>query len=612
MFAVSLFVRTSSKIMSRKISNSRCLPAWYQELSDKQIDAADALHHHLEVDMVLGETKMVRQCLRGIGIKPLPSAAILNEIISMSRGSDLLMLWALWQLAYESSSEDSFALNERLVFSAICHLDMVTTLRALDQMLPRYRPKTQIRRTKSSIGGRQWKLGIGESPYLQRLPRPQHRPQRRCQPPKWPEISLQPYGKYADCNYVVVNERTRWYANIQQDAPRMAESPTATLNAEIKQSIIANICSLHSDKKTRVSTHLSSLVQCCRVDNNHSSNFATASIVKASANSTQRRAHDPIYTTITFIALGGVENAAEFERLARIYFHKQSLRKCAKSLIEHSAKLKCIQICPHCSYCRQFNGQYIKSIGNYEKSISRRVRFVDQVIDYGQFIDDYVYRSAEHDDEILAMDLDGAAAEQLSNGCDGQSTIVLCMKSIRTMDIVLWMDYKRTKWMDIAWNTAFSDEEDLLLSTALEALHSNPKFVLASLPDAHLVPALREWWRHRCGHRWTRIDRMRALSEDRDKWNKFVQRFFEIDEPKVEDVFGGRTVASYGNQDIIKKRIANLNRDYYRRLSNALIDRQRIFWGILRPSLCSTGPPRHTYFAYMPSNEYDVHACGSR
>lgn len=581
--------------MSDTSSSACSVPAWYQELSDRQIVAVDSLHHQLQIAAIANETANVRQCLYGIGIAPLPSDTVLCEIIVLSRGSDLLLLWTLWQMLYErpTTSAASYTLNERLLFSALCHLDMVTTLRALDAIMPR----SVVPNIKVSVEKAVVKCRVSASsqlsPYLQRLPRPRR---QRSSPPRslqWPAANIEPYEKFADGGYVVANEATRWFANTSRSDNNNTPSPLP-LNAETKETIISNICHMKSDQKCRVAMHLHNLLQCCR-------------ITKATTDDdTPCQMHDALYTTISCYTLAGIDDADQFERMARVYFQKQSLRKCAKALISHTAKLQHIVVCPKCLYCRRLNTNYRKSIVQYEQSVGHRVRFVDEPAnDFGRMIDDYVYRQDELSDEQLAMALDEAAVDYLRESSDHDDVLLLCLKNIRKMDVVLWNNYHSTKAM-----TAAAVDELRPLRVALDTLQNDPKFVLAALPDAHRVPALAEWWRRRYGHRLSQSDRVLALAHDQPKWRAFTRRFFVIDEPEVEDVLNGQTKISYGKQHVLKDRIAELNRNYYHRLSNQLIDRQRRLWTVLRPHLCVAGSVRRTFFAYMPSHEYEVCARG--
>lgn len=62
--------------------------------------AADALSISLAEDSEQGTVYRTQQCLRGIGIYPLPTTAQIREAMSVSRRNDIAFLWFLMEMNY--------------------------------------------------------------------------------------------------------------------------------------------------------------------------------------------------------------------------------------------------------------------------------------------------------------------------------------------------------------------------------------------------------------------------------------------------------------------------------------------------------------------------------
>ncbi|XP_060666100.1 uncharacterized protein LOC132798306 [Drosophila nasuta] len=114
---------------------------WLRGMSVTQILGCNNLLHALRDDIEQGSTYRVRECLALLGLKPLLTAKQIKATMSLSQESDLAFLWFIWEAFYKTSHDlsnerDEYSTNEQLILSAIAHLDMKTTLRALDQILP--------------------------------------------------------------------------------------------------------------------------------------------------------------------------------------------------------------------------------------------------------------------------------------------------------------------------------------------------------------------------------------------------------------------------------------------------------------------------------------------
>ncbi|EDV58449.2 uncharacterized protein LOC6541754 [Drosophila erecta] len=199
---------------------------WYRGMSTVQMKACDGLLHALRDDMEQGSTYRVRRCLTQLGIHPPVGASQIKDIIAMSQGSDLAFLWFLWEFAYKSprkSRKDNwhldsehYTVNEQLLLSAIAHLDMPSTLRALDALLP---PATQSKRMNSPAKTEQSSSKTNRRkpkhyalPYFAPQVRPREFiPKSKFRPPET-KVSFPEYSHYKDRMHQIPNEGPRWFA----------------------------------------------------------------------------------------------------------------------------------------------------------------------------------------------------------------------------------------------------------------------------------------------------------------------------------------------------------------------------------------------------------------
>ena len=149
-------------------------PGWFQELSENQIAAANLLFTAVGNDGVECQLKRVIPILNKINLHPLPQKHQLVAALKFAAASDLAFLWFLYDRIYRTASnvcsQTSYTLNERLILSCICHLDMMLTLRELEKILPKIeKKKAKIVRKKSDFVENKKTY---KSPYHEPLPRP--------------------------------------------------------------------------------------------------------------------------------------------------------------------------------------------------------------------------------------------------------------------------------------------------------------------------------------------------------------------------------------------------------------------------------------------------------
>lgn len=78
------------------------VPLWYQELSYRQMEAANCLTEAAEEDLDEGTVNRTFECLRGIGIKPIVNKRIIRLALVESHGNNIALLWMLMQIHYSA------------------------------------------------------------------------------------------------------------------------------------------------------------------------------------------------------------------------------------------------------------------------------------------------------------------------------------------------------------------------------------------------------------------------------------------------------------------------------------------------------------------------------
>ncbi|XP_036334656.1 uncharacterized protein LOC118745237 [Rhagoletis pomonella] len=198
------------------------VPSWFRGTSPFQIEAADQLSTSIRDDIEQETCHRVCHCLTRLGLVPSVPHRDLKILMKLSGGNDLAFLWFLMELYYKTPGDKYNSLNEQVILSSIAHLDMVTTLRELDRILPPgHASKRQLeQRRKRLQRNKSWHMLPHEnpkkqssSPYFDRLERPV--PYGKPLDLERPDYKVRffRYDIYKDPNYMPPNEQNRWYAN---------------------------------------------------------------------------------------------------------------------------------------------------------------------------------------------------------------------------------------------------------------------------------------------------------------------------------------------------------------------------------------------------------------
>lgn len=221
-------------------SDLKATPGWYQELSDRQIHLLHFMFDSVQDDYDWKSSNRIRKLLHLIGLNPVPSSNSVRKALKLSQGHELAFLWFLLDICYQTfhrKSKYDFSMNETLLMMCIAHLDMITTMRSLDKILPRtvtddkrvsnesYPVSNQIK--NNFKGQRKLKLC---SAYFEPIPKP--KPQPITCPTKFPvpKIDLHPYQYWNDPCCYPRNEENRWFT---YKSPNPAPVPPKRTSAEM-------------------------------------------------------------------------------------------------------------------------------------------------------------------------------------------------------------------------------------------------------------------------------------------------------------------------------------------------------------------------------------------
>lgn len=200
----------------KEFIKERDVPKWYRGLSQFQMAAADSLLNNIRDDSEQGTAHRVRDTLIKLGIEPIVSNSKIKLAMRLGRGNDMAFLWFLMELFYRHACDecqhitaDGYTVNEQIIMTSIAHLDTIPTLREMDKLLPLQpiKPK-KIKRPKMLGPKRSYLL-----PYFQTQRRPVVYGKKLTLNELDTVANLCEYDNYLNPNYIVPNERNRWYAD---------------------------------------------------------------------------------------------------------------------------------------------------------------------------------------------------------------------------------------------------------------------------------------------------------------------------------------------------------------------------------------------------------------
>uniref|UniRef100_A0A1A9WIQ2 DUF4771 domain-containing protein n=1 Tax=Glossina brevipalpis TaxID=37001 RepID=A0A1A9WIQ2_9MUSC len=699
--------------------STKDIAPWFRGTSVFHLEGANRLFNAIRDDTEQSTSHRVRACLNLLGLDPIISSKEIKFLMRLSRGNDLAFLWFLMELHYHTT-KPGYSVNEQLICSAICHLDMITTLRELDKILPESHKRKPRKKTKKdeelkppTVGTPKFKTKkMYILPYFER----QRKPKLYGKPLvlKLPNFSVDVniYKPYTDPNYVVANESNRWYANYQfQTSKRIAnhiirdEIEGIFKNfetAKLKASQIEVICDYHKtlkelEEKMNAELHVKLRDECLL------KYFGSLKKHEERAEEMKKKLEKEIE-----------KQMEEFRKEARIVRKQMTLKTltsecelidvilgeeheqiCKKTAEELRTKKKCEIALDNCKNNNDevrrnsisnkqghtkealeeldamsiLSKEQLINVEHFNPRTSLRssrgsIRRVSHVSNVSNFASAYVrpfdyghicvtptesqtFFQAPKDHKPFSFDyrkifefndkpspeenrlkdafLD-ALDEDISNLTKLQKSNVDIEETAKKCAEKIWYESVRERldrdaaellqrkshgkpllqYPDHAYYNARDKVlMEQMLIDAFEYLRKNPKFVWAQLPEAHKVPMLREWIARRYGKIYTTQERWRSYKVSL----KIFQALYTLDmsvPPPTAAQLGHNMFLSYNCRDYVDKKGQVIKNDYNRRLNENIMEQSRVFWFAMRGHLCSGGPPRNTFFAYMPSRFRDI------
>ncbi|XP_036334570.1 uncharacterized protein LOC118745153 [Rhagoletis pomonella] len=165
---------------------------------------------------------------------------------------------------------------------------------------------------------------------------------------------------------------------------------------------------------------------------------------------------------------------------------------------------------------------------------------------------------------------------------------------------------RRYPFLDAELDYYDPDDEKLMqnmLKNALEFLANDPKYVLASMPDAHKLPSLLSWIETRYGKEYTREQLRKVHDDSKATIHALKQMTVDVMLPSAK-LLGEAIMVNYNCRDYLVKKTKKLRKEYYDKVNASIMDQSRTFYMAIKPNIC--GNARDTFFAYMPAREADI------
>ena len=509
-------------------------PAWFQELSKSQIAAADSLFEAVSDETEKCQYQRCRRVLIAIGLSPLPEKADVTAAIRFSRNNDLAFLWSLYESVYNPSDKiaarNCFSLNERLILSSICHLDMMTTLRELNRILPKPINKISKQEDSSQTSRKALKYA---NPYDEPVPKPKLQPERCYPPPQRKHPKFELYQKYKDPTFVILNESNRWFAK-EQLLPTEAQNITKEIicqqinkvdEGRLNHDMIMNgLCVTHRKEATKFKQLL------------------TKALNKTSE--VDLSDYGPFERGVIYGILIELEKTEEnFRNNADQQENQVMMITLIRQMLENAADLKYIHLCKKCEECVKPESLCCK-VSNQHLNISKlkenkaqsndenQIKFFHRPSPTSPFEFDYekiFTTSFLNDCGVVRNSINTAL--KLDKHLTEDNAITVCLQDMWQSQLKEWNE-NHQRACEEKQQRVVADCEQIgknkrkifhLLSKGIALMRRNPKYVLASLPNADRLPLLREWILHRFGIRYTDKD-----NEERWKINKYQRDIMDV------------------------------------------------------------------------------------
>lgn len=511
-------------------------PSWFQELSENQIAAANLLFTAVGNDGITCQLKRVIPILKQINIYPLPTSPQLVAALKFARSSDLAFLWFLYDRIYRTGddvcTQTSYTLNERLILSCICHLDMMLTLRELERILPKVEIKNnraddvdvREEEERNQVVKKNYK-----SPYNRPLPKSKIPHEEVIKKPMRIQPKFEIYNLYKDPYYIIENEVNRWFS-ISSLMPTESECVaqkivrdliSATFNPDSKK-IKKALCGRHKEESSKFYLMMKRILE-----NSDDNDLQTLMHL----NRFERGIVAGIQQELSNVEKNFRENQENLEKNVIV---KTLLRQ----ILENAANLEFIHLCEQCEECIKSKDLFDQLLHEQEEKnkkiegenssrtsvVSSIIQYCHQTSRYGPLTFDYekIFATSFLDDQDVVKNSINTALK-LEKHLTEDNAITVCLRDMWRLEMRLWNEKRQADIMDRQKQVKLAKDEGeklwgnrrkilKLLDDAIGVLRRNPKFVFAALPDSNRLPFLREWILQKYGVRHTDEEERRKFT----------------------------------------------------------------------------------------------------
>ncbi|KAH8308956.1 hypothetical protein KR059_004153, partial [Drosophila kikkawai] len=152
-----------------------------------------------------------------------------------------------------------------------------------------------------------------------------------------------------------------------------------------------------------------------------------------------------------------------------------------------------------------------------------------------------------------------------------------------------------------------AEQMNQLLKDGLRILSRNPRYVLASLPDCHKLPIMREWVKRRYGKTYSQKELETNIRESSRIFELVTSVQGNLPSPNLQGLDRlSRSQENFNYHEQVMKTAADVKSDYHNRLNERYMSSISSAWYAMGNYLVSGGPPRRTFYAYMASNPNEI------
>ncbi|KAH8392862.1 hypothetical protein KR215_005156 [Drosophila sulfurigaster] len=670
---------------------------WLRGMSVTQILGCNNLLHALRDDIEQGSTYRVRECLTLLGLKPLLTAKQIKATMSLSQESDLAFLWFIWEAFYKTSHDlsnerDEYSTNEQLILSAIAHLDMKTTLRALDQILPtaEYSKKYQeIQRAKDmkEAKRKKWLRRRTPPPFVDDKTLPYLIPQLRPKPyvpmammstPRDRQVIFPRYNDYNDKLHRIPNE-SRWFATYELspvkriikhclsaaldplfsssrvplerstcNVHRMLEFSTARKQQELTIETAKRCLDLLSGNKDekrrrRIICHLEHDVQAATDKLRQEAHFTvsapppddkdkdepvrvlqmgTENQLRLITSDTVRSLRNTLGSNVYCgqgLKYKGSDRCTPIEGLIKVLNSKGKLQKVVlprldmdRCQLAAARETSDASVDRFCSRRTMKNGvlqwDYFKIYKPPEASQSQTQ--AGEQLDASAIIRSYCIAALKKAMEETKVEIATGIEQQQDavKDCDERSSRLCAGMDCSSSGKVSARNCDKSP-ADGFKHAQSIDPDDVvmlvkLLKIAIDILRKDPQYVLATLPNAHMMPILVDWVAARYGKTYN-YRQLENLAKSMGIINNDLTAKMQVPLPNMSVIKKCKTIESYDKYLHSLCHMRRLQSEYHSTLNKAALDASRLIWMAMHGYSNLEGSITDTFFAYLPAKEAD-------